>query len=111
VKTSEWLARTFSIAEFVSPSTTLRTLWRGKIISNIRTLPYNRWMEKRPPHIRFHLRKYGDEVYWSIIDVFTGQPHVVNKVVLDSFGPEEADDMVDLLNLQDMKVRGILKFP
>ncbi|CAN7712002.1 hypothetical protein [Rhizobium sp. LjRoot258] len=68
-------------------------------------------MEKRPPHIRFYLRKYDDQPYWSVIATFTGQPHVLKGVVLDSFEADEADDMVDLLNLQDMKTRGILRHP
>ncbi|NKL23691.1 hypothetical protein [Rhizobium leguminosarum] len=66
-------------------------------------------MEKRPPHIRFHLRKFDDEPYWSVIDIFTGQPHYLNGVRLDSFEADEADDMVDLLNLHDMQVRGVLR--
>lgn len=58
-------------------------------------------MDERPPHIRSHLRKFDDEPCWSAIDVITGQPHVLNGVILDSFEADEADDMVG----------GILKFP
>jgi hypothetical protein len=68
-------------------------------------------MDKRPPHIRFHLRKFDDEPYWSVIDIFTGHPHRLNGITLDSFEADEADEMVDLLNLNDMKTRGILKLP
>ncbi|AJD41067.1 hypothetical protein C9413_27010 [Rhizobium sp. SEMIA 4085] len=62
-------------------------------------------MEKRPPHIRFFVMKYDNEPYWSVIDIFTGKPHVLKGVVLNRFEAEEADEMVDLLNLQDMKTR------
>ncbi|MEK1892777.1 MAG: hypothetical protein AAAB20_05745 [Rhizobium sp.] len=68
-------------------------------------------METRPPHIRFFLRKYDDEPYWSVIDTFTGRPHVLNGIVLEDLEAEDADDLVDLLNLHDMKVRGILRYP
>jgi len=43
--------------------------------------------------------------------VFTGQPHVLDGVTRDSFEVDEADGMADVLNLHDMKTRGILKFP
>ena len=68
-------------------------------------------MEKPPPHIRFRLRKFDDEPYWSVIHIFTGQPHKLNGISLDSLEVYEADNMVDLLNLNDMKSRGILKRP
>jgi hypothetical protein len=46
-----------------------------------------------------------------VIDIFTGQPYKLNGISLDSLEVDEADNMVDLLNLNDMKTRGILKRP
>lgn len=50
---------------------------------------------------RFNARKNEDGTdYWSVYDLFTGLPAVVNGTTLDALGMEEADDLVDLLNAQ-----------
>ncbi|CDZ67966.1 hypothetical protein NFO65_26265 [Neorhizobium galegae] len=50
---------------------------------------------------RFNARKNEDGTdYWTVYDVSTGLPAVVNGTTLDALGMEEADDLVDLLNAQ-----------
>jgi hypothetical protein len=49
----------------------------------------------------FNARKNEDGTdYWTVYDVSTGLPAVVNGTTLDALGMEEADDLVDLLNAQ-----------
>jgi len=50
---------------------------------------------------RFNARKNEDGTeYWTVYDISTGLPAVVNGATLDALGMEEADDLVDLLNAQ-----------
>ncbi|MER8753354.1 hypothetical protein NKH57_29750 [Mesorhizobium sp. M1050] len=42
---------------------------------------------------------------WDVIDVFTGMPAVELGVPLIDMPVEEADDLVELLNLRDNKRR------
>ncbi|WP_244447968.1 hypothetical protein [Neorhizobium vignae] len=50
---------------------------------------------------RFSARKNEDGTdYWTVYDVSTGLPAVVNGTTLDALGMEEADDLADLLNAQ-----------
>ncbi|WP_037083935.1 hypothetical protein [Neorhizobium vignae] len=50
---------------------------------------------------RFSARKNEDGTdYWSVYDISTGLPAVVNGAILDALGMEEADDLADLLNAQ-----------
>jgi len=51
---------------------------------------------------RYHCRKNDWNRYWTVIDVFTGQTVVVDGLVVDCLTDEEADYLVDLMNLQDM---------
>ena len=51
---------------------------------------------------RYHRKKNEWNRYWSVIDVFTGQTVVVDGLVVDCLTDEEADYLVDLMNLQDM---------
>jgi|AraplaF_Cvi_mTSA_1032040.scaffolds.fasta_scaffold24030_1 hypothetical protein len=51
---------------------------------------------------RYHRRKNDWNRYWTVIDVFTGQTVVVDGLVVDCLTDEEADYLVDLMNLQDM---------
>lgn len=51
------------------------------------------------PENRFDMRPNGDG-FWTVYDIFTGLPAVVNDTVMDSLEMEEADDLVDLLNGQ-----------
>jgi hypothetical protein len=44
-----------------------------------------------------------------VFDVFTGWPAVVDGTELNLLTAEEADDIVDLLNLKDACRRGLLK--
>jgi hypothetical protein len=68
-------------------------------------------MATRPPHIRFFLRNFDDEPYWSVIDTFTGQAYVLSGIALENLDADDADQLVDLLNLRDLIARGILKNP
>jgi hypothetical protein len=43
--------------------------------------------------------------------VFTGMPVIVQDVIIDRLTAEEADDMVDLLNLKAARRRGVVKRP
>ncbi|WP_255877938.1 hypothetical protein [Sinorhizobium fredii] len=53
---------------------------------------------------RYDMRQdiYG---YWTVYDIFTGQPAVVNDVELVMLEMEEADDLVDLLNREYIERR------
>jgi hypothetical protein len=53
----------------------------------------------------------GREGLWRVIDRFTGQVVVEKGIPLDHLRAEDADDMVDFLNLRDLndrKARGIV---
>ncbi|MBB3458645.1 hypothetical protein FHT86_006971 [Rhizobium sp. BK313] len=52
--------------------------------------------------IRYGLRQNDLNSYWSVIDVFTGQAVVVDGLLVDCLTNEEADYLVDLMNLQDV---------
>ena len=45
---------------------------------------------------------------WTVFDIFTGLPAIVNDVSLTGLDVEQADDLVDLLNYQDAKRRKLL---
>ncbi|WP_105432435.1 MULTISPECIES: hypothetical protein [Neorhizobium] len=50
---------------------------------------------------RFIARRNEDGTdYWTVYDISTGLPAVVNGTTLDALGMEEADDLADLLNAQ-----------
>ena len=51
--------------------------------------------------LRYDLRE-TPHGYWSVIDIFTGQAVEFEGVRIDRLTAEEADEMVDLLNLQDI---------
>ncbi len=53
---------------------------------------------------RFDLRREGDGT-WTVFDVFTGLPAVVDNEPFFGLELEEADDAVDLLNLADVRRR------
>lgn len=62
---------------------------------------------------RYDLRREADGT-WTVFDMFTGRPAVVSGAVqvdegLQATGLEleEADDLVDLMNLQDIRRRGL----
>lgn len=38
--------------------------------------------------------------FWTVYDIFTGEPAVVNYTPMDMLEMEEADDLVDLLNAE-----------
>ena len=38
--------------------------------------------------------------FWTVYDIFTGEPALVQGVFLTRCEMEEADDLVDLLNLE-----------
>ena len=60
---------------------------------------------------RCHRKKNDWNRYWSVIDMFTGQTVVVDGLVVDCLTDEEADYLVDLMNLQDMLRRKGLELP
>ncbi|MBD9636056.1 hypothetical protein IB277_07085 [Ensifer sp. ENS07] len=47
---------------------------------------------------RYDLRKEPDDT-WTVFDIFTGMPAQVNDVEQIGLELEQADDLVDLLNL------------
>jgi hypothetical protein len=59
---------------------------------------------------RFGLRE-NTNGYWTVYDVFTGQPVIVRGVAMDRLLRNGASDMVGFLNYQDAKRRGVLKLP
>ncbi|TPL79052.1 hypothetical protein FJ941_20670 [Mesorhizobium sp. B2-3-13] len=42
---------------------------------------------------------------WAIIDVFTGQPAVVRQRVMVGMSPQDANALVDQMNIRDVKRR------
>lgn len=40
-----------------------------------------------------------EDTGWTVFDVFTGQPVVIDDIVQANLGIQEADDLVDLLNV------------
>lgn len=57
-----------------------------------------------PADDRYMKRKEKDGT-WSVVDVFAGIPAAINGVPLIKLHPEEAGDLVDLLNAMDRKRR------
>lgn len=60
---------------------------------------------------RYDLRKeYGGPFKgtWTVFDIFTGKPAKVNGMDQVWLEEKQADDLVDLLNLQDARRRGLL---
>ncbi len=50
------------------------------------------------PENRYDLRQEPDGT-WTVFDIFTGMPALVNEVEQVGLELEQADDLVDLLNL------------
>jgi hypothetical protein len=46
-----------------------------------------------------------DNGTWTVFDVFTGFPVIVNERMMISMEIQEADEMVELLNILDQKKR------
>lgn len=55
--------------------------------------------------IRYDMQQDQDQRGWTVVDRFTGWPAEVNGVAQTGLPLEDADDLVDLLNLQDVKRR------
>ncbi|RVO76225.1 hypothetical protein CN063_33290 [Sinorhizobium meliloti] len=53
---------------------------------------------------RYNLRQEDDGT-WTVFDIFTGLPAEVNEVEQAGLEMEQADDLVDLLNLLYIKRR------
>ncbi len=53
---------------------------------------------------RYDIRKEADET-WTVIDVFTGLPVLIDGRSMVKLEMDEADDIVDLLNLADKRRR------
>lgn len=56
------------------------------------------------PHNRYSVRR-NDNIYWTVFDIFTGQPAIVNDIEMSALEMEEADDLVDLLNAEYIERR------
>jgi hypothetical protein len=54
---------------------------------------------------RFDLRENSNG-FWTVYDVFTGQPAAVNDVLLDRLGADQADEWVTQINLDFAKRAG-----
>ncbi|MBB3571824.1 hypothetical protein [Rhizobium sp. BK491] len=52
--------------------------------------------------MRYRLRKNYWNSYWSVIDLRTGRPTIVDGFAADCLTDEEANYMVDLMNLQEL---------
>ncbi|MCV9909964.1 hypothetical protein OIV19_20405 [Brucella sp. HL-2] len=55
---------------------------------------------------RYDLREEEDGS-WTVFDIFTGMPAEVNGIPQDGLEMEQADDLVDLLNLQYIRRRTV----
>lgn len=64
-------------------------------------------MPPPPSEARYDMRDEPDGT-WTVFDIFTGLPAVVDDVPLTGLEMEEADDLVDLLNFKDARRRGLL---
>ncbi|PKA40997.1 hypothetical protein CWR43_24515 [Rhizobium sullae] len=49
-------------------------------------------------------------VYWTVVDAITGQPVVIDGIVMDMLSEEEADELVERLN-RDENEEGPFKRP
>ncbi|KQV83275.1 hypothetical protein [Rhizobium sp. Root1220] len=56
------------------------------------------------PENRYDTRKNGTG-YWTVYDIFTGEPAEINGAQLTHCEMDEADDLVDLLNKQYIERR------
>ncbi len=57
---------------------------------------------------RYGMRR-NENGYWTVYDIFTGEPAIVNDIVMSALEMEEADDLVDLLNTLYRERRGTTK--
>ncbi|OMQ33896.1 hypothetical protein [Ensifer sp. 1H6] len=57
---------------------------------------------------RFDLKVEANNV-WTVIDVFTGQPVVLDGYLMSHLPRDEADDLLDILNLKDAMRRGLIQ--
>ncbi|MBW9064347.1 hypothetical protein JNB71_13550 [Rhizobium herbae] len=62
-------------------------------------------------NLRYSARKNDRDEYWSVIDIFTGQPTFYKNIQLDCLDFDEVDDMVDCLNYLNSRRMGTLKQP
>ncbi|MDX0455477.1 hypothetical protein GOC72_18655 [Sinorhizobium medicae] len=60
--------------------------------------------------LRYSVRKNEDE-YWSVIDIFTGEPAWFHGTELRCLKVDEVDELVDWLNALSAQRRGTLKHP
>jgi hypothetical protein len=56
------------------------------------------------PDVRYTLRKTADGT-WSVVDIFSDYPPEFGDPIMIRMNKEEADDMVDLLNILDRQRR------
>ncbi|TCU18810.1 hypothetical protein [Rhizobium sullae] len=70
-----------------------------------------------PQHPKAHLmaterysRHKNLNVYWTVVDAITGQPVVIDGIVMDMLSEEEADELVERLN-RDENEEGPFKRP
>jgi hypothetical protein len=57
---------------------------------------------------RYDIR-HNDDGTWAVFDAFTGLTAEVNDIPQDGLDAEQADDLVDLLNLLDLRKQGVVE--
>lgn len=57
-------------------------------------------------NIRYNMRKNATGKYWTVYDIFSGMPAILDGVALERCEMDEADDLADLLNIQYIECRG-----
>ena len=62
-------------------------------------------------NLRYSAKKNDRDEYWSVIDIFTGQPTFYKDIQLDCLDFDQLDDMVDCLNYLNAQRMGTLKQP
>ncbi len=60
--------------------------------------------------LRYGLKVEANNV-WAVVDVFTGQPVIVDGYLMSNLPRDEADDLLDILNLKDRIRRGTIQLP
>lgn len=61
--------------------------------------------------VRYLVRKNRRDQFWSVIDIFTGQPAWFADIELNCLDLEEVDELIDCLNYLSAKRMGTLKQP
>ncbi|MDQ0323368.1 hypothetical protein QO002_005603 [Pararhizobium capsulatum DSM 1112] len=57
-------------------------------------------MTSRNPENRYKMCKNEGDEFWTVYDIFTGEPAEMSGTWLTACEMDEANDLVDLLNLE-----------